>query len=265
LAKSLGLKPGVISRGYGGTAENYPYLLDESSTTAQAGDEPILISQRCNVPVVVGSDRVANAQMLVKQGCNIIISDDGLQHYRLKRDLEIIVIDGKRLFGNGLLLPAGPLREGCWRLSDTDLLIYNGSKPDNARSLRQAPSLLMKLAAMDVVNIVTGKKRPLATFLAQCPTINAVAGIGDPQRFFDTLQHIGFQIMLQQGFVDHKDFIKEDFNQFNTELALLMTEKDAVKCKVFAQSNWWYLPVNAQFSEYDEQALRNKLQPLVKA
>lgn len=265
LAKSLGLNPGVISRGYGGTAENYPYLLNENSTTTQAGDEPILIFQRCNVPVVVGYDRVANAQMLVKQGCDIIISDDGLQHYRLKRDLEIIVIDGKRLFGNGLLLPAGPLREGRWRLKHTDTLIYNGIKPDKASSATQASSLLMKLAGMDVVNITTGEKLPVASFLTKCPSINAVAGIGDPQRFFDTLQHIGFKLKLQQGFVDHKDFIKDDFSQFNSELALLMTEKDAVKCKAFAQSNWWYLPVDAQFSEHDEQILRDKLQMVMKA
>ena len=126
LAKKLCFTPGVISRGYGGKAESYPYALSEHSTTAQAGDEPILIFNRCRVPVVVGSDRVANAQKLIELGCDLIISDDGLQHYRLKRDLELIVVDGKRLFGNGLLLPAGPLREGTWRLNSADIVIYNG-------------------------------------------------------------------------------------------------------------------------------------------
>jgi len=266
LAKTLGLKPGVISRGYGGTAEIYPYLLDNNSTTSQAGDEPILIYQRCNVPVVVGADRVANAQMLVELGCDIIISDDGLQHYRLKRDLDIIVIDGKRQFGNGLLLPAGPLREGVWRLQQADMLIYNGSKPNELAITNNNSSLLMKLAASEVIHIKTGKKLPLTTFLKQWQNINAVAGIGDPQRFFDTLQTLGFHLMKQQGFVDHKSFTVDDFNQFNqfnhfkVILPLLMTEKDAVKCRAFAQDNWWYLPVNALFSEQDEHVIRQKIQ-----
>jgi len=260
LAKSLGLKPGVISRGYGGTANIYPYLLDSNSTASQAGDEPILIYQRCNVPVVVGADRVANAQLLVERGCDIIISDDGLQHYRLKRDLDIIVIDGKRLFGNGLLLPAGPLREGVWRLQQADMLIYNGSKPDELAITNNDTSLLMKLAASEVIQINTGKKLPLTTFLKQWQKVNAVAGIGDPQRFFDTLQTLGFHLMTQQGFVDHKNFTVDDFNHFKVVLPLLMTEKDAVKCRAFAQDNWWYLPVNALFSEQDEQVIRQKIQ-----
>jgi len=263
LAKSLGLKPGVISRGYGGKAQTYPYLLDNNSTTNQAGDEPILIYQRCHIPVVVGADRVANAQMLVERGCDIIVSDDGLQHYRLKRDLDIVVIDGKRLFGNGLLLPAGPLREGTWRLQQADMLIYNGSKPDEPALINNHASLLMTLAASEVIQINTGKKLPLSSFLTQWRSVNAVAGIGDPQRFFDTLQTLGFQLMKQQGFIDHKNFTLDDFDHFNhlkVILPLLMTEKDAVKCRPFAQDNWWYLPVDALFSEQDEQVIRQKMQ-----
>ncbi len=265
LAKSLGLKPGVISRGYGGTAEKYPYILDENSTSSQAGDEPMLIYQRHNVPVVVGPDRFANAQMLLEQGCNIIISDDGLQHFRLKRDLEVIVIDGKRLFGNGLLLPAGPLREGVWRLKNADMLIYNGRKPTELATASQNTSLLMKLAANELVQVKTGEKIPLENFLKQYHTVNAVAGIGDPQRFFDTLKELGFMLNRQQGFVDHKNFTIDDFDQFKTDTPLLMTEKDAVKCRAFAQENWWYLPVDAQFSEQDKQALLNMLQTIVPA
>ena len=261
LAKKLGLKPGVISRGYGGTAEIYPYLLDESSTSSQAGDEPVLIYQRCHVPIVVGADRVANAQMLIEQGCNIIISDDGLQHYRLQRDLELVVIDGKRLFGNGLLLPAGPLREGIWRLQQSDLLIYNGNKPNN-HALLSDKSLQMALAASELVHIKTNEKISLTNFLKQWQAVNAIAGIGDPQRFFDTLIKFGFNIIKQQGFIDHKDFTALDFNQFKTDLPLLMTEKDAVKCQAFAQENWWYLPVNAQFSEHDDQVLIQKIQAI---
>ena len=258
LSKALGLKPGVISRGYGGVAEQYPYRLDENSTSSQAGDEPILIFQRCQVPVVVGADRVANAKMLIEQGCDIIISDDGLQHYRLQRDLELIIVDGKRLFGNGLLLPAGPLREGIWRLPLADLVIYNGNKPANLE-ITNDKSLLMTLAAHNVIQIKTGEKVSLVNFLKEQQSINALAGIGDPQRFFDTLQTLGFTLVNQQGFVDHKSFTLDDFNQFKTDLPLLMTEKDAVKCQAFAADNWWYLPVNAHFCEQDEQVLRQKL------
>jgi tetraacyldisaccharide 4'-kinase len=254
LLNKLGVKPGVISRGYGGNAEHYPYLLDENSTTQQAGDEPILIYQRCGVPVVVGSDRVANTQKLIKQGCNIIISDDGLQHYRLQRDMELVIVDAKRLFGNGLLLPAGPLREGVWRLQKADLVIYNGNKVDNTGACA-AQSLLMNLAGHELIQVKTGEKITLSTFIQQWHTVNAIAGIGEPLRFFETLEALGFDLEKQQGFIDHKDFVMNDFDQFTADVPLLMTEKDAVKCRLFAQENWWYLPVSAQFSEQDEQIL----------
>jgi len=253
-AKKLGFNPGVISRGYGGTAAVYPYLLDEHSTPEEAGDEPVLIAKRCGVPVVVGADRVANAQMLTAQGCDLIISDDGLQHYRLQRDIEIIVVDGKRQFGNGLLLPAGPLREGVWRLKGADIIIYNGVNNSNFTAL------LMSLVASNVINILSGKVVSIDEFITDNNKINAIAGIGAPQRFFDTLQTAGFNIAKQQGFIDHKNFTQDDFNQFKSELPLLMTEKDAVKCKLFAQHNWWYLPVDAQFSEQDQQVLQQILQ-----
>ena len=209
VAQTLGFTPGVISRGYGGVAEQYPYLLNDNSTSSEAGDEPILIYQRCHVPVAVGADRVANAQLLIEQGCDVIISDDGLQHYRLKRDLELIVVDGKRLFGNGLLLPAGPLREGSWRLGQADIVIYNGAKPADTNMCTNK-SLLMILAASEVVHIKTGEKVLLANFLNQQHKVNAIAGIGDPPRFFATLAALGFSLEKQQGFIDHKDFTIDD-------------------------------------------------------
>lgn len=257
LAKSLGLKPGVISRGYGGKAEVYPYALSEHSTTAQAGDEPILIFKRCHIPVVVGSDRVANAQKLIEFGCDIIISDDGLQHYRLQRDIEIIVVDGKRLFGNGLLLPAGPLRERTSRLNNADIVIFNGES-----NSRDNSSLLMTLVASNLRHIKTGEQLSLADFLSNNSQVNAIAGIGSPQRFFDTLQTVGFNIEKQQGFIDHKSFKQSDFIQFKDDIPLLMTEKDAVKCQKFAQDNWWYLPVDAQFLEQDERVLMQNIKQL---
>lgn len=254
LMQTLGYKPGVISRGYGGKAGHYPYTLDESSTSIKAGDEPVLIFQRCRVPVVVGSDRVASAKQLIAQGCDIVISDDGLQHYRLQRDVELIIVDAKRLYGNGLLLPAGPLREGKWRLKQADLIIYNGVVAPKVDSLFHK-SLSMTLAGSELIHIKSGKTCLLTTFLQNEKQVNAIAGIGDPQRFFDTLTTLGFNINKKQGFIDHKSFTFDDFNQFKTDIPLLMTEKDAVKCQAFAQDNWWYLPVSAQFSEQDEQAL----------
>jgi len=263
LAKTLGFKPGVISRGYGGKADIYPYSLSPCSTTEQAGDEPILIFKRCNVPVVVGSNRVANAQKLIELGCDVIISDDGLQHYRLQRELEIIVVDGKRLFGNGLLLPAGPLREGTSRLNNTDIVIFNGEceMTESDCQIREK-SPLMTLVATKLRHIKTDKEIILADFLANHTKVNAIAGIGSPQRFFDTLQSLGFNLVHQQGFIDHKNFTPDDFNQFKNNLPLLMTEKDAVKCHKFAQDNWWYLPVDAQFSEQDERILIQHIKQL---
>lgn len=262
LAKTLGFKPGVISRGYGGKADVYPYLLSALSTTEQAGDEPILIFKRCHVPVVVGSDRVANAQALIEQGCDVIISDDGLQHYRLQRDLEIIVVDGKRLFGNGLLLPAGPLREGAWRLNTADIVIFNGESKTRDGDCQMRDKSLMTLVATKLCHMQTGKEVSLSDFLATNVKVNAIAGIGSPQRFFDTLQRLGFNVVKQQGFIDHKNFTPNDFNLFKDDLPLLMTEKDAVKCQEFAQYNWWYLPVDAQFSEQDEHVLIQHIKQL---
>ena len=263
LAKTLGLKPGVISRGYGGKADVYPYSLSKQSTTEQAGDEPILIFNRCQVPVVVGSDRVANSQKLIELGCDVIISDDGLQHYRLQRDLEIIVVDGKRLFGNGLLLPAGPLREGSWRLNNADIVIFNGEgKAREGDCQIRDKSSLMRLVATKLCHMQTGTELNLIDFLANNIKVNAIAGIGSPQRFFDTLQQLGFNLENQQGFIDHKNFSPNDFNQFKDDLPLLMTEKDAVKCQEFAKDNWWYLPVDAQFSEQDEQRLIQHIKQL---
>jgi len=251
-----GINIGVISRGYGGQAAHYPYLLDENSTAKEVGDEPLLIYQRHKVPVVVGSDRVASAKLLVGQGCELIIADDGLQHYRLKRDIELIVIDSKRQFGNGLLLPAGPLRESLWRLKTVDALIFNGElttqiAPEETTNILK---INMTLAASKVVNLKTGKCLSISDFQQTCLSegrqlINAMAGIGDPARFFKTLTDIGFNLDKSLGFVDHQKYNKNQFIDFSDNIPLLMTEKDAVKCKDFAKENYWYLPVDAQIDQ----------------
>ncbi|AAZ24412.1 tetraacyldisaccharide 4'-kinase [Colwellia psychrerythraea] len=264
LTRLLGLTPGVISRGYGGKAPHYPYLLDEKSTSIEAGDEPILIQQRCQVPIAVGSDRIASAKLLIAQGCDIIISDDGLQHYRLARDLELVVVDGKRLFGNGLLLPAGPLREGLWRLPKSDLVIYNG-KNDQDYQEKNYPCMHMTLAATELCNLLTGERIYLTDFIRLNDSVNAIAGIGAPQRFFDTLKEHQFKVINQQSFVDHHAFVLADFNEFDDNIPLLMTEKDAVKCHDFCKENWWYLPVDATFSDADRQLIIDRTQIAVQS
>ncbi len=261
LSRTLGLTPGVISRGYGGKAPHYPYLVNANSTPLEAGDEPILIQHRCQVPVAVGSDRIASAELLIKQGCDIVISDDGLQHYRLQRDVELVIVDGKRLFGNGLLLPAGPLREGQWRLSTSDLVIYNGKVTTNINNVFEA--IDMTLAATELCNLQTGERIELFDFIETHAYVNAIAGIGAPQRFFDTLKKHSFVIEKQQSFVDHHSFTLADFSAFDDNIPLLMTEKDAVKCRDFCKPNWWYLPVDATFTQAEQQVLRDKIKAAI--
>lgn len=247
-----GLKVGVVSRGYGSQAPHYPYQVNNLSTAEQAGDEPLLIYKRTSVPVVIGADRVNACQMLVKQGCEIIIADDGLQHYRLARDFEFVVIDGKRLFGNGLLLPAGPLRETKQKLAQVDCVIVNGDSSGLTQNENfSCPVVNMRLSASKLINVKTGAEVSLLTFieseLAAEKSINAIAGIGDPSRFFNTLEEYGFNIVKRKGFVDHQAFTSHDLQEFSQSIPLLMTEKDAVKCASFANDNYWYLPVDAEF------------------
>ncbi len=263
---SLGLKPGVVSRGYGSNAPHYPYLLDDESNAVESGDEPLLIYQRTKVPVVIGADRIANGQVLIEKGCNIIIADDGLQHYRLQRDLELVVVDAKRLFGNGFLLPAGPLREGTWRLNKNVITILNGNLTPQKLSREQGKlfenALNMQLAAKEVINLNSQEHIELGDFLQQNPSINALAGIGDPIRFFNTLTQCGFKVEERQGFVDHHKFTLVDLKVFNTDMPLLMTEKDAVKCIDFSTKNCWYLPVTANFSAKDTNCLLTEISRL---
>lgn len=263
--KKLGLNVGIVSRGYGGKAPHYPYLLNEKSTASEAGDEPILIYQRTKIPVVVGADRVAAAKHLIAQGCNIIIADDGLQHYKLVRDMELIIVDAKRKFGNGLLLPAGPLREGKWRLETVDFIISNQTIETSNDEKKPINHLDMFLCPQFICNIKTNEKMSLQLFMKQHKTVNAMAGIGDPERFFSTLRNQHFDIKTALGFVDHHHFSEADLNHFTAEIPLLMTEKDAVKCKKFAKEHWWYVPVGAEFSEEAIQPLLDRIEEIVTA
>ncbi|MDH5765794.1 MAG: tetraacyldisaccharide 4'-kinase, partial [Gammaproteobacteria bacterium] len=220
---------------YGGQAEHWPQLVTVDSCAATVGDEPVMIAASTQCPVVVGPDRVKDVEMLLdKHDCNIVLSDDGLQHYRLHRDIEIAVVDARRLMGNGFCLPAGPLREPSRRLKTVDLVIYNGGK--QAVSYTLEPGQLVSLADRSVST--------LDAFQGQ--TVHAVAAIGHPQRFFDLLEKQGLHL-IKHSFADHYLYQEEDL-VFNDDLPILMTEKDAVKCTGFNISNSWYLPVTATLS-----------------
>ena len=245
-----GYKPGIISRGYGGKSATYPLLVGEQTTGQEAGDEPVMIFRRLGIPVVVDPVRSQAADYLFdNELADIIVTDDGLQHYALQRDIEIVVVDGKRRFGNQHLMPMGPLREPVSRLKEVDFIINNGAQQVGEFSMFLAP---------DDCQTVNGEKRQL---LASQP-VNACAAIGYPQRFFDTLKKQQFTLNKTVEFADHHLFSIDDFKQFDKQLPLLMTEKDAVKCTKFALDNWWYLPISAQLPDAFEKLLIEKIKEI---
>ncbi|WP_062065954.1 tetraacyldisaccharide 4'-kinase [Cellvibrio sp. OA-2007] len=252
-----GFNPGVISRGYGGKASHYPYLLNAQSTAAEAGDEPVTIYQQTGCAVCVGPDRVAAARVLEDENCDILLSDDGLQHYRLGRDIEIAVVDGQRGLGNGWRLPVGPLREPKSRLKTVDWVVVNSPTDDFV-----LPGLVdlfyvpMRICAQDFINLKSSEKVSLNELSSV--QVNAVAGIGNPQRFHNTLTELGLTAKLH-SFPDHHIYSEQDF-QLANHLPLVMTEKDAVKCRDFAQPNWFYLPITASLPDSFWQALQQKLE-----
>lgn len=245
-----GIRVGVVSRGYGGKAETYPLLLDPETTTAQAGDEPVLIFQRTGAPVAVSPVRSdAVKALLAAHPVQLIITDDGLQHYRLARDKEIVVIDGVRRFGNGWWLPAGPMRERASRLKSVDAIITNGGTA-------LAGEIPMRLQPGQAVNLLTGERRALT----ELHDVVAMAGIGHPPRFFTTLENSGLQPVKTVALADHQVLTLADVEALTMPgQTLIMTEKDAVKCRAFAKSNWWYLPVDAELSGERAQRLLQEL------
>ena len=235
-AQALGLTPGVVSRGYGGAPGKWPLLVAPETPPSCCGDEPKMLAERTGAPVCVHPDRVAAARCLVEQGVDCIIADDGLQHYRLARDAELAVIDSARGLGNGLLLPAGPLREPPRRLRQVDLTVSRGGV--------RSGSLTMQVRGEQLVPLQGGKPEALADWATR--SVHAVAGIGNPQRFFEGLRLAGLHVS-PHPFPDHYGFVEADFD-FDDGQPLIMTEKDAVKCRAFARPNWWVLPVGASFS-----------------
>ena len=235
--KDRGWRPGVVSRGYGGQARRWPQQVRPDSDSTTVGDEAVLLAQRTGCPVCVGPDRpAAVAALLEHTDCDLVISDDGLQHYALDRDLEIAVVDGTRRFGNGWLLPAGPLRESRGRLKSVDLVVVNSgeTRPGEFGMQLQRPQV-GPLGGSDVAE-------PLARFAGQ--RVHAVAGIGNPSRFFALLEQQGVDV-VRHPFADHHRFRAEDL-AFGDGLPVLMTEKDAVKCRRFAASGRWVVRVDAQ-------------------
>lgn len=241
-----GLKPGVISRGYGRSSRG---LLRVSADfdPAQVGDEPLLLARRTGVPVIVARDRCAAARALLREGVQVVIADDGLQHYRLPRTVEICVVDQSRQFGNGRLQPAGPLREPISRLATVDYVVVNTGcgRADSAPATTAIP--LGHLVAMQLLpgwlRSLGGELSWRITQFSGC-RVNAVAGIGNPQRFFATLRQAGLKT-VEFAFPDHHPFSAADFAPLSSALPLIMTEKDAIKCSAMNLKNAWYLTVDA--------------------
>ena len=244
-----GFKPGIISRGYGGQALSWPQNVKPDSQAQQVGDEPVLIARQTGCPVVVGPDRVRDArQLLADNDCNIILSDDGLQHYRLQRNIEIAVVDASRLAGNGFCLPAGPLREPMGRLKSVDMVVYNGGDS-------QAMSFSLGHGHLVSVN---NEHDHLALQSLKHKQVHAVAGIGHPDRFFSLLEASGIEL-IKHRFVDHYNYTADDLC-FNDDLPILMTEKDAVKYFQYATARHWYLPVSATLDDEFSRQLLERLE-----
>jgi tetraacyldisaccharide 4'-kinase len=242
----LGFKPGVVSRGYGGSSRA-ARLVQTADDSDAVGDEAILLARRSRVPVATGRNRPAAAQLLINAGCDVIVSDDGLQHYALQRDCEIVVIDGSRRFGNGRLLPAGPLRETPARLEGADAIVVNGGDAESGGALR------MRLLATNAVAMKYGTAKPLREFSGQ--PVHAIAAIGNPQRFFAMLRAVGISV-LEHALPDHAKLSIDDIS-FADDFPVLMTEKDAVKCRDIAGPHHWYVPVSVAFAAGDAEKLRS--------
>ena len=248
LLKNAGFRPGIISRGYGGTGLGVQLVTAESDVKT-VGDEAVLMAKYSDCPLVVGALRVEAATLLLEQtDCNVILSDDGLQHYALNRTIEIAVVDGERRFGNGYCLPAGPLREPIERLQRVDFIVVNGEK-------MESNEFSMRLVGDVLVNLVTGERKNLQDFKGvDC---HAMAGIGNPERFFKVLVSAGITC-VNHSFPDHYQFNREDI-EYADNKPVLMTEKDAVKCTEFAGVQHWYLPVKAVTDAGFEEQLLNLL------
>lgn len=233
--REQGHRPGIITRGYRGQSKTWPVEVTASTSPAVAGDEAVLLARRAACPVMAGPDRVESARRLIRQGCDVIVSDDGLQHYRLRRDVEIAVIDGMRRLGNGLCLPSGPLREPSARLGSVDLAIVNGAPRANEIGMHLGGETFYSLSMPE---------RKISPNELKTGPVHAVAGIGNPERFFASLRNLGLDV-IPHAFPDHHAFRESDL-RFSDNLPVIFTEKDAVKCETFAKPHHWVAAVSAE-------------------
>lgn len=258
--QAAGRTPGVATRGYGREGEDQALWVQADTDPARSGDEPLLIARRTGARVRADRDRAAAARALVAAGCDVVVCDDGLQHYRLARDVEIEVLDARRRHGNGRLLPAGPLREPAGRAARCHFHVLNlgavGTGPaDVVQAAPRFGEWPMQLAADAAVPLQGGRPTPLAAFAGR--RVHAVAGIGDPERFFAMLRERGIAV-VPHAFPDHHRYCAADFD-FGSDLPVLMTEKDAVKARAFATSRFHAVPVDARLPEAFWIALLDRL------
>jgi tetraacyldisaccharide 4'-kinase len=267
----VGTSRGVTpARGASPAAESHdpdpPQVVRADSRWEEVGDEPLLIHRRTGCVTIVGRDRVNAARAAADFGFDVLVADDGLQHLPLARDCEIVVIDGARGFGTGRLLPAGPLREPVSRLREVDLIVVNGEPehPSLARALNRStvPVLAMSLTGEEALRVDgTGAARPLGEF-GDSP-VHAVAGIGNPERFFRSLRAAGLTL-IEHAFPDHHPFAAQDL-EFPEPYPILMTEKDAIRCRQFASARTWFVPVSAQLSGTDAAVLLERVERAFRA
>lgn len=251
--REWGWHPGIVSRGYGGRPQTSPRLISNESSPIEFGDEPVMIADRLRCPVVIGIDRLAAAQALQRLGTvDIILSDDGLQHYRLPRQVEIAVVDASLGLGNECCLPAGPLREPASRLATVHAVMVNGS------GWKYPGALAMRLEGARAFQLNGKASRALGEFSGM--TVHAVAGIGNPTRFFSALSRLGLKLVMHP-FPDHHPFQASDL-QFGDTHPVLMTEKDAIKCRAFSDDRCWVVPVNPEISAADTARVKELIQSL---
>lgn len=251
--KQRGWKPGVIARGYGGRSTYWPRALEASDSSEQVGDEPLMVLRRTGGPVIVGPDRVANARMLIEQlDCNVVVSDDGFQHLKIARDIDIVVIDGNRRFGNGWCLPAGPLREfkSCLKWANITVVNSAPGQEQGEHEMTIETDRLYRLDAPEITRALDGLRDR---------RVHAIAGLGNPQRFFGALQQEGLNFTPHQ-FPDHHAYTKQDFDFLKCGDVLIMTEKDAVKCdSIDITAEIWVLPIAAKLDKAFYDDLESKL------
>lgn len=250
ILKQAGYNPGIISRGYGGKARSWPQQVRPDADPVMVGDEPVIIARRTGCPMAVGPNRVKVANALLEHhDCDIVISDDGLQHYALARDVEVVVVDGIRRYGNGWCLPSGPLREPVSRLKEVDLIVTNGTPLGN-----EYP---MEYVGHQWINVQNPDRRAeMAQFSGK--RVHGIAGVGNPQRFFSMLREAGMEV-VEHTYPDHYVFTHKDFD-FEESLPVLMTEKDAVKCERLGLEDAWFVPIEAHIKRKFEHHLLNNLE-----